>query len=73
MAEESAALIPTRQQTVEFYGDPIAAAQVGSGEIYVPIRPLCDFLGLGWGSQYNRLRRDEVLRESLHRELGEAK
>jgi hypothetical protein len=32
---------------------------------YVPVRPICESLGLSWGSQRNRIYRDEVLREEL--------
>ena len=35
------------------------------GSIYVPVRRLCDNLGLTWGSQYNRINRDEVLAEAV--------
>jgi hypothetical protein len=61
--EQSTALVPAREQVVQFYGDNIPVAQTQDGEIYVPLRPLTDFLGLAFGSQTLRVRRDEVLAE----------
>ena len=61
--EETRALIPTREQIVDFYGDAILAAQTDDETIYVPLRPICDALGLGWSGQYERLKRDPVLSE----------
>ena len=55
------AVMPVRQQTVDFYGDPITAAQGADETIYVPLRPIVEHLGLDWSSQVKRLRRDAVL------------
>jgi hypothetical protein len=58
------ALIPDEIKVVEFYGDEIVGAlirTVGEVQIYVPLRPLCDFLGLSWTGQRERTMRDEVL------------
>lgn len=63
MAEQATTLVPAREQVVQFYGDNIPVAQMPDGEIYVPLRPLTDFLGLAFGSQTLRVRRDEVLAE----------
>lgn len=57
------ALIPTEQRSVEFYGDELIAVLL-DGEPYVPIRPLCDYLGLSWSGQRERILRDDVLSES---------
>jgi hypothetical protein len=62
------ALTPIEVRTVEFYGDQITGALVRAGdepEVYVPIRPICDYLGLDWSSQRQRLNRDEVLAEGV--------
>ena len=64
-AQEQTALVPVREQQVQFYGDQLLAAEGADKQIYVPLRPICDAMGLGWGSQYNRLRRDPVLNEAL--------
>jgi len=50
-----------RQEVVDFYGDPIPVAQAENGDLYVPIRPLTDFLGLASGPQRRRIARDAVL------------
>ena len=51
------------QKTVEFYGDEIIAVRAQDGSVYVPVRPICDLLGVSWSSQQNRINRDEVLSE----------
>ncbi len=56
------ALIPTTTREVPFYDDILPVALVGDIP-YVAIRPITDFLGLEWGSQYNRIKRDEILNE----------
>jgi P22_AR N-terminal domain/ORF6C domain len=48
-------------KVVDFYGDQIPAAQGADGEVYVPIRPLFDFLGLNRVGQVQRIKRDPVL------------
>ncbi|HEX2909937.1 MAG TPA: phage antirepressor N-terminal domain-containing protein [Chloroflexia bacterium] len=61
-------LIPVEERQVEFYGDEITAALVEiekKREVYVPVRPLCDYLGLSWAGQRERINRDEVLRDVL--------
>lgn len=59
---EQVALVPIRQQTVDFYGDHILAGQLADGTITVPMRPLVEALGLDWSSQRQRLNRDPALR-----------
>jgi hypothetical protein len=55
------ALTPVRQQAVDFYGDQVLAAQTADAQVWVPLRPLCEHLGLDWSAQYRRLNRDPVL------------
>ncbi len=60
------ALQPLEQKTVLFYEDEITAVLVVEDEqqeIYVPVRPICDFLGIDWSSQRRRINRDPVLSE----------
>ena len=59
------ALVPVREAHVDFYGDKLLAAQMADEEIYVPVRVLCDYLGLSWPGQFERIRRDPVLNEAL--------
>ncbi len=55
------ALVPRREQTVDFYGDGIPVAQTPDGGLYVALRPITDHLGLAFGSQRNRALRDRVM------------
>jgi hypothetical protein len=61
------ALVPVDQRTVSFYGDVITAVLVRMEEgeqVYVPVRPICDYLGVVDGSsQRQRINRDPVLSE----------
>jgi hypothetical protein len=60
------ALQPLEQKTVLFYEDEITAVLVvedDEQEVYVPVRPICDFLGIDWSSQRRRINRDPVLSE----------
>ncbi len=62
------ALVPVEQRRVEFYEDVITAVLVevaGEQQVYVPLRPIADSLGLDWSAQYRRLKRDEVLDSEL--------
>ncbi len=57
-------LSPSIQKEVLFYEDTITAVQVefdGQEQIYVPVRPICNQLGLDWSAQYRRVNRDPVL------------
>lgn len=59
-------LVPVEQKQVLFYEDEIIAVLVARDlerEVYVPVRPLAELLGLAWSSQLQRLRRDAVLGE----------
>jgi DNA-directed RNA polymerase beta' subunit len=58
---ESKALVPVEQKAVEFYDDEIVAVRVDDGTVLVPIRPICDLLGLNWSGQRQRIMRDAVL------------
>lgn len=52
------------QRQVDFYGDEITAVLVDHKprpEIYVPLRPIVEFLGMDWAGQYQRLQRDPIL------------
>ncbi len=60
------ALQPLEQKTVIFYDDEITAVLIAEDErqeVYVPVRPICDFLGIDWSSQRRRINRDPVLSE----------
>jgi len=67
--KEEITVVSIQEKKVDFYGDEIVAvlAEVeGQRQVYVPIKPLCDYLGLAWSSQLQRLKRDEVLADALN-------
>jgi hypothetical protein len=49
---------------VEFHGDSLLGVILEDGE-YVAIKPMSDAMGLSWPSQWKRLQRDPILRESI--------
>ena len=59
------ALVPVREQTVDFYGDELIAVEGPDARIYVPLHLICDYLGLSWPGQYERTRRHPVLAEGV--------
>lgn len=59
---EEKALVATSTHEVDFYGDRLHVALMDNVP-YVAVKPITDFLGLLWGSQYNRIQRDPVLAE----------
>lgn len=69
MSEPTTAVTPLEERVVEFYGDQIPAARIPDDEIVVPLRPVADTLGLAWGSQNNRIQRDEVLARRVRKVL----
>lgn len=56
-------LIPVEQKTVEFYEDEVTAVRLQNGQVFVPIRPICENLGVTWSPQLRRINRDPVLSE----------
>jgi hypothetical protein len=67
MSKEKA-LIPVEQRSVDFYGDEITAVLIEEDEqrkVFVPVRPICDYLGLDWSAQYRQVNRDPVLSEVI--------
>lgn len=65
--DESNALVPVAQKEVGFYGDTIVAVRLANGMVYVPVKPICDLLGVDWGGQYRRIQRDAVLSLEIRR------
>lgn len=63
MTDEKA-LVPIEQKQVLFYDDEITAVLVqleDERQVYIPLRPICEYLGLDWSAQTRRIRRDPVL------------
>lgn len=50
--------------TVEFHGQSILAI-LHDGKPYVAMQPICENVGLQWGSQYNRIQRNPVLKSTI--------
>ena len=61
----STVLQPVEQKTIVFYDDEITAVVIEGNEreVYIPLRPLVDALGLAWSGQFEWLQRDPVLSE----------
>lgn len=69
-----APLAPIEQREIDFYDDRIVAVLVDvpgktEPDIYVPVRLLCQFLGVDWSGQRQRIMRDPVL-SSVARIVG---
>lgn len=61
--EQEQALLVQEQRQVAFYGDEVTAVRADDGVVYVPLRPLCDIIGVDWSAQYRRIKRDLVLNQ----------
>ena len=61
------ALEPIEEREIEFQGDSVLAVLVESEEegrapsVYVPLRPICERLGVAWAAQLRRINRSDVL------------
>jgi hypothetical protein len=58
------AQIPSQMSQIEFYGDVLLVVLVeinGDRQAVVPLRQFCDYLGVDWSGQRQRLLRDEEL------------
>jgi hypothetical protein len=52
------------ERQVDFYGDTILAILIRRDSeilVVVPVRPICQVLGINWPAQWQRIRRDDVL------------
>ena len=62
-------LVPVAQRVVDFYGDEIQGVVITTtpavSDVFVPVRPLCNYLGVDWSAQRQRIGRDPVLSEAL--------
>lgn len=47
-------------QTISFNNQSLITAEQ-NGNHYVAMKPICENIGIQWESQYNRIRRDDVL------------
>jgi hypothetical protein len=58
-------LVSIGEVTIPFYEDNLIVQLGEDGEIYVALRPIVEALGLSWGSQLNRIKRDAVLSKKI--------
>jgi hypothetical protein len=72
MAEETlrmdVVIEPVEQKLVALTqagGDEVLAARTETSEIYLPVKPICTALGVNWGTQFRKIKSDEVLLESI--------
>jgi len=54
-----------REEHIQFYDDELTGAQVADGTVYIPLRPICDYLQLNWSGQRQRTLRDAALAETV--------
>ena len=67
-AAATAIIEPVEQKLVALTpagDDEVLAARIATSEIYLPVRPICGTLGVNWGTQYRKIKADEVLMESV--------
>ncbi len=63
MAEQ--AIVPVEQREIDFYGDDLVAVRDERGTVWVPVRRICEALGVSDRGQLERIQRDPVLSEEL--------
>lgn len=56
-------IIPIEQKQVDFYDDQVVAVRLEDGRVFVPVRPICDLLGIAWQPQARKLKTDPILSE----------
>lgn len=49
------------QREIGFYEDQVIAVKVEGGTVYVPIRPICELIGVAWQPQARKLNSDPIL------------
>jgi hypothetical protein len=66
LAEERGGPEVVEEKTIVFYEDELIAVKMRDGTIHVPVRRLCDNLGVDWSAQRQRIMRDEVLEQAIN-------
>jgi len=62
---EGGVLIPREQRHVLIEGEDVLAVWIGERDIYIPLRPMCEALGIVARAQITRIKRDDVMAERL--------
>lgn len=60
MSQETS-LTVVEQREIVFYGDNIVAVRLENNEVFVPLRPICELIGVAWQPQARKLSDDPVL------------
>ncbi|MCG8997212.1 phage antirepressor N-terminal domain-containing protein [Laribacter hongkongensis] len=55
----------TQLAAIDFHGAQLTVITTPEGDRLVAMQPICDAIGLHWGAQYNRIRRNEVLSATI--------
>jgi len=64
--EKARALVPVDERRVTLMeGDEVLAVRAEDGAIYLPLRPVCESLGLSYRPQRRRIQRDPALEEGM--------
>jgi len=64
--DKGRALVPVDQRRVALMeGDEVLAVRAEDGTIYLPLRPVCESLGLSYRPQRRRIQRDPSLEEGV--------
>ena len=51
---------------VNFNSTPVATViNTETGQVFVPVKPICEAIGVDWGSQYTKIQQDEVLNSTI--------
>ncbi|WP_427144074.1 phage antirepressor N-terminal domain-containing protein [Pseudomonas nitroreducens] len=53
--------MPHQLATIDFHGHPLNLITTADDQRLVVIRPVCEGIGLSWNSQFERIKRDDVL------------
>ena len=64
MSSDKKSLTVLEQKQVVFYDDEVTAVLVDGSDgraVYVPVKPICEFLGIAWPAQRRRINDDPVL------------
>src|SRR5689334_21140922 len=65
MSDSPAPLTPPRHELVDFYGDQLIAGVLEGDGVAIPLRLLCERIGLDTDAQAERLRNHAVLAAGL--------
>ena len=64
--DKARALVPVDERRVTLMeGDEVLAVRAEDGTIYLPLRPVCESLGLSYRPQRRRIQRDPALEEGM--------